>query len=548
MEYGREKKRSLYAVAEDYFTYLGTHLPQQCASDEFYFLPRSEAAILHLNRLDDLSPDKIRDHIQYVRNLLGEIPPHMEKDMAGEIDGHLLRQSMESFIREFEGAAVWRRDPTLYVKIPLFAMDQAMSQEDKTLDQAREDLAQLLGQIPPFLSLGAKNLGSVSDISRQVGLDMTRDAVHFHLQDVRPFIEGRMGEDKGLFGKNQAAVDAWETYKRDLMNVPRRESFAVGAEGLEEMLGVNLDYSRPLHEILEIAQSTYRETREKLEVLAKSIDSSKVWSRILYETLPSVPSGHVFMELYQGEVQNLRRFFINQDILTIPSGEEVRVLQTPHYLRSLRATASYRSPLTGNTKGKGVFFLTPGEEDLGLIAAHAPYLCAHETYPGHHILDHYRIRHSNPIRRQIESPLFYEGWACYGEQLLDEAGYVPDPRRQLIGLKRRLWRSLRAILDVQLQTGGLTLAQAAKKIQDIGYSPPRARRQARRFALTPGYQLCYAMGIYEIIRLREQFSSRMGLKRFHDMLIQGGEMPFHLVEKRLEAKKHSSPLPLGRIQ
>jgi len=173
--------------------------------------------------------------------------------------------------------------------------------------------------------------------------------------------------------------------------------------------------------------------------------------------------------------------------------------------------------------------------DLEGISTHCPYFSAHETYPGHHILDQLRIHHSNPIRRQIESPLFYEGWACYGEQLLNELGYIYDPRQQLIHLKRLLWRSLRATMDVELQTGKVTLVQAAKKMETFGFSTQRTQRQIRRFALTPGYQLCYFMGMYEINRLRKRFSSRLGLKSFHDTLLGGGEIPFHLVERRLEA-------------
>lgn len=60
------KRGSLDQIARDYFNYLGCHLPQQCANDEFYFLPRSGAAIQHLNTLDDLSPEKIQDHLGYL--------------------------------------------------------------------------------------------------------------------------------------------------------------------------------------------------------------------------------------------------------------------------------------------------------------------------------------------------------------------------------------------------------------------------------------------------------------------------------------------------
>jgi uncharacterized protein (DUF885 family) len=241
------------------------------------------------------------------------------------------------------------------------------------------------------------------------------------------------------------------------------------------------------------------------------------------------------MKLYEEEVQNLRRFFYTQDVMTLPPGEKVTVLETPRYLQSLRATASYRAPLTGDRFGHGTFYITPGKEDLGEMSAHCPYLSAHETYPGHHMLDHLRVHHPNEIRRQIESPLFYEGWACYAEQLLDELGYVHDPLVRLIGLKRQLWRNLRAMLDVGLQKGEMSMAQAAGQVESLGFSSARSRRQVQRFCLTPGYQSCYFLGTCEIINLREHFSSLMSLKDFHDTLLGGGEIPFHFVKKRLEA-------------
>ena len=107
------KERASYDIAKDYFDYLGRHLPQQCASDEFYFLPRAEAAIHHLNILDDLDPEKLRDHVHHVRALLGQVPFRKTDDLEADIDCLLLRQSMQSFIREFEEAKVWQKDPSL---------------------------------------------------------------------------------------------------------------------------------------------------------------------------------------------------------------------------------------------------------------------------------------------------------------------------------------------------------------------------------------------------------------------------------------------------
>jgi len=535
MKNANKERRSLGLIAKDYFQYLGRHLPQECANDEFYFFPRSETAVDHLDVLDDLDPDKITDHVQCVRALLRELSLQDADGLEEEIDGILLRQSMQSFIREFEDAKVWQVDPTLYVKIPLFATDQVLSQIDFTKDNMKRDLLTLLDQIPHFLNLAAINLHAPSEISLEVAGNMVHDALHYYSQVVRTFIMESLGESKELLLKNSEVQGAWERYGKGLRQLASGRSFAVGDVGLGKILSVSFNYPKSPEEILESTQYAQKETLERLRSLAREIDKNRKWEHIIYERLPSVPSGVDVMEIYEKEVQGLRRFFSSQAIVTFPLGEKLTVLQTPSYLKSLRATASYRAPLTGDAEGHGIFYITPGKEDLEMIVSHCPYLSAHETYPGHHLLDYFRIHHPNSIRRQIESPLFYEGWACYAEQLLDEFGYVEDPRKQLIQLKRQLWRDLRAILDIKLQTGKITLSRASEEIQALGFSPRRAQRQVRRFCLTPGYQLCYSVGMHEILRLRKRFSSRLPIKIFHDTLIGGGQIPFHHVEKRMEA-------------
>jgi hypothetical protein len=530
-----KKARSLKSIAKEFFGYLGRHFPQQCASDEFYFLPRAESAIQHLNVLDDFDPEKIQDHIRHVQALLSEIGLERTNDLEKEIDRQFLRQSMAGFIREFDEAETWRDDPTLYVKVPLFATDHAISQTDHSVEKAASDLSAILAQIPPFLGLAIKNLRLPSAISVQVALNMAQDAVRFYSRDIQVFVKEKMGGSKDIFSQNIKVLEAWEQFKQGLHGLPTRETVAVGEEGLKKILAVSLGYPKSPREILKIAQNAYRETEEKLNITARRIGSRKTWIQMIKENYRSKASFAEVMRLFRQEVKNLRHFIYAQDIITLPPGEQVRVFETPAYLLSLRATASYKAPFTGRANGLGRFYITPGRDDLGLIASHCPYLSAHETYPGHHILDHLRLHHPNPIRRQIESPLFYEGWACYAEQLLDDSGYIQDPRQQMIGLKRQLWRNLRAALDVELQTGKIGLAQAAKRIEMLGFPASRARRQARRFCLTPGYQLCYFMGMHEMIRLRERFSSKLGPKVFHDTLLGGGEIPFHLVEKRMAA-------------
>ncbi|MFH1487692.1 MAG: DUF885 family protein [Pseudomonadota bacterium] len=532
-----DKRRLLTIAAEKFFNHLGRHLPQQCASDEFYFLPRAEAALRYLDRLDDLSQERVEGHICYVRDLLSALPSEEMADPEEEIDRQILKGGMESFLREYGDAEVWRRDPTLYVKIPLFAVENALSRGKASPEGVKSYLFSVLDQIPGFLRLALKNLRLPPDMALQVASDMVGDAIHFHRHHIVAFIEKDLKGSSRLLDRNRKAVEGWQLYKEGLGRMPGGGSFAVGEGRLEKIIRVSLSYHRSPKEILELAREAFHDIREKIRVIAGKAGAPDEHQGLSGNPVPATPIPGAILSLYREEVRNLRRFFSSGDILSIPAGDEVRVLQTPYYLKSLRATASYRAPLTGSRDGYGIFYITPDIGEAGLIADHCPYLSAHETYPGHHILDHLRMNHPNPIRRQIESPLFYEGWSCYGERLLDELGYIRSCHQQIIQLQRQLWRCLRAILDVEIQSRNKTPDEAASDIVGLGFSPVRAGRQVRRFCLTPGYQLCYFTGLHEILHLRRRFSGFLGLKGFHDALLGGGQIPFRLVKERLTACK-----------
>jgi hypothetical protein len=486
-----------------------------------------------LESLDDLAPEKIQDHIAYAKTLLAEISSLQADDLETEIDRHLIELSLKNFLREFDEIRIWKCDPTLYIKIPLFAIDHILSHPRKGKKRISQALLSILSQIPPFLTRALENLSFPSVMSLRVAVPMARDAARYHRHEIADYISVYLDNHESIHSMNMEVVEAWGYYGEGLSRLSSTSGFAVGEKGLQKIIW-GLGYPKSPGEVLEMAREAYEGTLATLQESALGIDKRKTWQELIYEGAPPITTEKEVLTLYRNEVETLRRFFREQQVMAFPYEDRIAVVQTPSYLRSLRATASYKAPLTGDKEGHGIFYITPGTEDLPVIASHCPYLTAHETYPGHHILDHVRIHHGNPIRRQIESPLFYEGWACYAEQLLDELDYIQNPRQRLVQLKRRLWRDLRAILDVRLQTEEMSPDEAKEEIIALGFSQERAHKQVVRFSLTPGYQLCYFTGMYEINRLRAKHSEKLSLKSFHDILLGGGEIPFHCVKKRLE--------------
>ena len=230
----------------------------------------------------------------------------------------------------------------------------------------------------------------------------------------------------------------------------------------------------------------------------------------------------------------------NEKFLNAP----IEIDYTPTYLKSVRGSASFAAAFSRDPQEESYFYISShfprhGSEETDnplqkRLNREYKMLTAHETIPGHHFLDSIRRSLKNPIRRQIESPLFYEGWASYAESMLIEYGYLDDPLELLVSLKRNLWRSARCQIDVGLTLGKLTEKDALNLLKQCGFASQEASRQLDRFRLNPGYQLCYCYGSSEFKQLKQKYGHCLEGKDFHSFVLEGGEIPFHLIARRFE--------------
>jgi len=159
--------------------------------------------------------------------------------------------------------------------------------------------------------------------------------------------------------------------------------------------------------------------------------------------------------------------------------------------------------------------------------------CAHETYPGHHLLDASRWSLVQPLRRAVEQPIFYEGWACFAEELLRLTGYFSHYGDRLLLARRRLLHAMRSKVDVGLQTGTMDIPTAAKYLEARGISTERAISLARKYPLNPGYQLCYTLGLRRFQDLMNRYGHN-NLPKFVQTVLGQGEIHFTDLEKILQ--------------
>ena len=532
-------------LAASYFNYLARRFPVMCASDEFDFLPRAENAVEHYDKLDRLNSDVIEEIIDRLKNFQERFKTakNQADDLEQYIDLELLQANASGILIELDIKRSWQYNPLLYLKIGFIGLDHALNKPADSSEEVADRTLARLSLIPDLLQEGIENIRSVPETYYRASLRMAQDC-RLYLREAEGGINGFHNRQDMAFKavRNvEASLEKFHQFLTSRSPAPDRQ-FAVTT------LATSLrDHFLAVHtpdEIFAIAVEEWHTILEQLQNLQSQIDINKTWKQ-LYQTLTPDPVPETgIVALYRDEIHRLQAFFtqygFSEELLSAP----VKIEYTPTYLQSVRSSASFAAAFSQDLREKSYFYIStqfPQHNSIRTdhhlqrrLNREYKMLTAHETIPGHHFLDSFRRKLSNPVRRQVESPLFYEGWASYAESMLIEYSYLNDPLELLVSLKRELWRSARCQIDVGFSVGKLSEDTAIGLLTTCGFDPAEASRQLDRFRLNPGYQLCYGYGSHQFKQLQKKYSHFSDSKDFYEFLLAGGELPFHLIEKRFE--------------
>jgi uncharacterized protein (DUF885 family) len=245
-------------------------------------------------------------------------------------------------------------------------------------------------------------------------------------------------------------------------------------------------------------------------------------------------------------LEDIRRFLIDRDLITVPSEVRAQVAPTPGHLRW--AFAMMDTPGPYETATDAYYFVTPTETEWSDAQADEwlrtlntfalEDISIHEAYPGHYVHFLHYDHAPTEVSRRLASYAFTEGWAHYAEQMMWEAGYrAGDPRFRLAQLSEALVRNCRFVCAIRLHAHGMTVDEATQFFVDHAfYHQLPARKEAERGTFDPGY-FSYTLGKLQILQLREDCRAAWGdgfsLKRFHDALLSRGAPPVETMRKVL---------------
>ncbi|MFC1514568.1 DUF885 family protein [Candidatus Omnitrophota bacterium] len=523
--------RAIRAIAGDYFDYMGRQFPTLCLSDEFYFFPRAKSALRSLATLESLDKEKISQNVKEIKRLRRSLAALKPEALEDYTDLKLLEQSLATFLREFDDQLVWRTNPTLYLKMILLGVEHILVKAPYfAKDSLHAALLSKLRGIPGLIKEAKENLKIIPAGYLEASLEMVDYATEYfwHLS----FERSTPRRHKDLRRATGRAILALNDLKSLLRRKRPAHYFLKEKSLLTRIIKDSLSLDLTPEDIFAIASGELAKTKKELRQAAKNLATAARWQSIAGEYRLHASSGRELLTLYEDQIAKILTFLKNGDLVTISPTPRILVRPTPYYMLPVRASASYACPISDDPKEPAFFYITP---DSGIHNEYI-FVSAHETFPGHHLLDAKRRSLNNPIRSQIESPLFYEGWASYAEQLVGGLPHIRShPAQKIIGLRRQAWRAVRAMLDSGIRTKEMSIAQAQKELIGLGYPPRLVAIMLRHYLLTPGYQLCYTIGKYELERLKKTYAPTIGARTFHDLVLESGQIPFALLEKKLEA-------------
>jgi hypothetical protein len=505
------------------FAYLGKTFPVCCASDEFPFFPQIISPDGGWSGWDNFSPESIEEvtrRLSYAEHDLGLLSRNAE-DRDVLTDAESLKRMARTLREQLQEVRFHETQPTFHLTILCTALASSLGDDD------HRAWGLLAHTLPSFLAQARGTLTDMPRLFRDQGLTMIRDtkawlrSLDSAVNDPAPVISSLM------------------QFEDFLRNARTRSHYLMPPETVERIVKDHIGCGVGLDEVRETLMEEISEMGRVMEEVCERLCPGNDWREAVRKIPPPEISDGGPQELYGKEAESILRYCIRIGIVPedLPGMSPLRVAPLPSYLKTIRAASAY-SFTPENRLQKGTFYIVPlegGWDDNREDLVDYRMLTAHETYPGHHLLDSWRCHFVSPLRRPVESPLFYEGWACFAEELMRLTGYFSGLVDLLLLAKRRYRRAVRGLVDLDLQTGKRDRHSAAMLLAESGFSHDAASSVVTKYLLRPGYQVCYTFGLKRFLALYSRYGTG-DVRRFVEAVLSCGEIGFDLVENGLRKR------------
>jgi uncharacterized protein (DUF885 family) len=478
-------------------------------------------------------------------------------------DYRVLRAGIANELFTFEDMQSYIRNPMTYAGV--LDVNIYIKRDFAPLEDRVRSIIAIEKEAPRVMTAARANLAS--PLARpyvETAIEVANGSADFLGKDLVEALKGvtneiLLAEFKTVNATAIAELRGYADWLKTKKLLQAHNHYALGREKYQRMLsGGELIPLAPEY-ILESGLVELHREQAAFARAAGEIDPGKPPIEVFKEIQQDHPTAEGLIPDTRKNLDAIRQFLVDRQIVTLPSEVRVKVEETPQYARAT-SFASMDSPGPFETRATEAYYYvtptesdwTPKQKDEWLTAFNyytTDVVSIHEAYPGHYV-QFLCLQASGATRLEkiFGSYAFVEGWAHYTEQMMVDEGFGsggathPTAAQRLKAAKYRLAQSDEALLrlcrlcvSIKTHCQGMSVDKATKFFQEnCYYEEKTARQEAIRGTFDPGY-LYYTLGKLQLLKLRRDYQKQEGaaysLQKFHDEVLRHGAPPIRLLRE-----------------
>lgn len=535
----------------------------------------------HLEILADPSLEQLALRTQQAKELINDIASCSSNDFNQQLDLELMSRYLKQqiFFAELEqdGELQRRRQPTGVDGISA-GIFQLFVNDERPAQARLDNILARLQQAPNYLAVEAQVISQPIQRWRDVEVEQGEGLADLFSTIYNWAKETAYPNLAELKQSIMACNQAVSEYLAELKSRPCLTQFAIGEDKVNELLSLRNIKQSPA-ELIQMAREFMAETQALLSTLNKRLckkyqlaaeTSDEALQEFLNEKYAAqLKQGKLssVLDYYSEQIQNINDFIDQRHLFTLPSQQEIRLLQTPSFLEPVIPAGAMWPPLALRPgKKTSLVYLTLKEDQL---AEHnelgIPVMMIHEGIPGHHLQFASAAQHPSFIRRIFSANEHAEGWTTMLEDYMLDVGYISEDLVDEVRFiaKREMSRLVARVgIDLYFMTGkkdylnvGLELdfdsqpepedvfANAAKLLKKAtGFTDGRVQAELNWYSSEQSYPLSYLTGNRLVWQLKQDIQTAnikdldaLALDQaFHKIYLESGCMPIESLRSVFE--------------
>ena len=509
----------------------------------------------HGVNLDDLLDEYNPKAIDALRNLNKRIEARIAKldqsklDAEQRADLDVLQSAIGNAQLDTEEIQSWRHNPTVYVEMLGTALYSLYTLHYAPEAERYGHIINRLKRVPELVRQAEHELQDSPQEWNQVAREEDQGNIDLIDAVLRKDCPAALRPEYDKAATEAIAAlhgfDGW----LDKTLSAKISDWRLGKEKYAKKFRFSLVTGKTPEQLLKEAEADLALTRQELVKLAapKSVE----------QALADVAAIHATPQTYMAQAKSTlasaTAFVKAKDLLTLPPNANLQVIDTPVFMRGTYAVGGFNPAPALEPKLGAFYWVTPIPADWPQARIDSKlreynksgleHLSVHEAMPGHYVQAEFANDIQPKSRRLLRNldgnTPYVEGWAVYTQQMMADEGYMSDTPGYQLMLKKQMLRVLaNTILDVRLQSMGMTDAQAIELMtKDTYQEMEEATAKLQRAKLSSCQLPTYYAGFKGWMDVRAHYRTahpKATLKQFHEAALREGAVPLPVLDGLLK--------------